>query len=106
MPDKSPVIWAYTYRLDPPQFASRLRSVRSVLAGEHAAARERAGMWEGRLVTDDRVSHILILSDSPDLTGEANQRLELALRALDATYVLTVPMIVPVGRDESIPPKE
>jgi hypothetical protein len=106
MPPNAPIIWAYTYRLEPPQPAARLRGVKALLDREHAAAGAREGTWEGRLVTDDRVSHILILSDTADLTGEANRRLEIALQSIDARYVLTVPMVVPVEQVADIPPKD
>lgn len=96
MSEKSPVIWAYAYRLEPPQSASRLREVKALLEREHNTAKDRSGTWEGRLVDDERVSHILVLSDTPDLTGEANRRLESALKAINARYNLTVPMVVPV----------
>jgi hypothetical protein len=87
-------LWAYTYRLEPPQSAVRLKDVRALLDREHAAAGKGNGTWEGRLVVDDRVSHILVLSDSPQLDGGANLRLEAALRTLDATFALTVPMAI------------
>ena len=92
MPPPTPLIWAYTYRLVPPQPAERLKSVRALLDREHAVAGQRDGTWEGRLVVDERISHILVLSDSPDLELEANRKLEAQLRSLDADYVLTVPM--------------
>lgn len=95
----SPVIWAYTYRLVPPQPASKLRAVKALLAKEHRAAKQRAAVWEGRLVVDERIAHILVLSDSPNLDHEVNQRLEDALRAIDAGFAVTVPLAVPrIGR--------
>lgn len=87
-------LWAYTYRLDPPQTVTRLKAVRALLEREHTAALSRTGTWEGRLVVDDRISHILVLSDSPQLDGDVNRRLETALRALDASFALTVPMAI------------
>lgn len=106
MSAKPPVIWAYMYRLEPPQQPSRLKDVKALLAREHDSAKTRAGTWEGRLVTDDRVSHVLVLSDTPDLTGDANRRLEAELLAINARYVLTVPMVVPVEHVEGIPPED
>lgn len=97
------VLWAYTYRLEPPLPPARLKEIKALLEREHRAAKERAGTWEGRLVADERISHILVLADSPDLTLEANQRLEFALRSLRAEFNLTVPMVVPLARDEDIP---
>lgn len=106
MTTKPPIIWAYTYRLEPPQPPARLKAVKVLLEREHAAAAARAGTWEGRLVADDRVSHILVLSDSPDLTSEPNRRLEIALQSIEARFSLTVPMVVPVERVDDIPPKD
>lgn len=87
-------LWAYTYRLDPPQTVTRLKAVRALLEREHTAALARTGTWEGRLVVDDRISHILVLSDSPQLDGDVNRRLETELRALEASFALTVPMAI------------
>lgn len=106
MPAKPDVIWAYAYRLDPPQPALRLRGVKALLEREHREAIAREATWEGRLVSDDRISHVLILSDTPDLTGPANRRLEIALQLIDARYVLTVPMVVPVESVDDPPPKD
>lgn len=106
MSTKPAVLWAYTYRLDPPQPAARLKGVRVLLAREHAAATERAGTWEGRLVSDERVSHILVLADSPDLTAEVNKRLEIALQSISAGFNVTVPMVLPATPVEELPPKE
>jgi hypothetical protein len=103
---KPAVIWAYAYRLEPAQSASRLKEIKALLAQEQQTAKARNGTWEARLVTDDRVSHILVLSDTPDLTGEANRRLEQALQAISTKFNLTVPMVVPVERVEDIPPED
>lgn len=103
MTTTKPRIWAYTYKLDPPQPASRLKGIQALLDRESAAARTRAARWEARLVVDERISHILVLSDSPDLTSEANRLLELELKALEAVYSLTVPMAVGDDPAEDIP---
>ncbi|MEX2182644.1 MAG: hypothetical protein WD771_11430 [Gemmatimonadaceae bacterium] len=106
MPTDRPVIWAYTYRIEPPQPAAKLRGIKALLDREHVAAKRRAGTWEGRMVADERVSNILVLADTPDLDLEANRRLETALRALDAAYELTVPMVVSDDRPEDVAPKD
>lgn len=106
MSPKPPVIWAYAYRLEPPQRLARLKEVKALLAREQSAAKDRRGTWEGRFVDDDRVSHILVLSDTPDLTGESNRRLEAELLAINARYILTVPMVVPVEKVEDIPQED
>jgi hypothetical protein len=58
-------IWAYTYRLDPPQSVPRLKEVRAFLEREHTAALARAGTWEGRLVVDDRTVPMAITGEAP-----------------------------------------
>lgn len=88
------VIWAYTYRLTPPQSASRLRKVKAMLVEEHREAVLREGTFEGRMVVDERVAHILVLSDSPDLDRDVNKRLEAELRAIDSGFAVTVPFAV------------
>lgn len=84
-------IWAYTYRLTPPQSAERLRKVKAMLAREHREAVARDGTWEGRMVVDERVANILVLSDSPDLDRDVNRRLEAELRAIDSGFAVTLP---------------
>ncbi len=87
-------IWAYSYQLVPPQPADRLKRLKAMLDKEHIAARQRQGTWEGRLVADERIADILVLSDSPDLDLEVNRRIEATLKALDVDFALTVPMAV------------
>lgn len=107
------LLWAYTYRLMPPQPASRLKAVRALLDRAHTDATAEASTWEGRLVVDERISHILVLCESPDLDLAVNQGIEGQLRALDATFALTVPMPIvddpvhaPPADPDAAPPKE
>jgi hypothetical protein len=99
-------IWAYTYELDAPQSVESLDEIEALLDSERFSARERAGTWVGRLVVDDRIAHILVLSDSPDLDLDANKRLERALRALNAHFSLTVPMAVSADLPVELAPKD
>jgi len=94
MSSSSPNLWAYTYRLIPPLAPERLRALRTLLAREQKAAKARDGVWQGRLVVDDRVSHLLVLSDSADLEDDINRRITAALRALDTTFAVTIPLAV------------
>jgi hypothetical protein len=106
MPTSHPVIWAYTYKLTPPLSVAKLRDIKVLLASEQAAAKSRAGTWEARFVSDERISHILVLSDSPNLELDANRNLERALRNINAFYILTVPMIVADDPADPVPPKD
>ncbi len=87
-------IWAYSYRLVPPQSAATLRKIKTILEREHRDAEAQHATWEGRLVSDERIAHILVLSESPDLDLAVNHRIEDALRAIDAGFAVTVPLAV------------
>jgi hypothetical protein len=100
------IIWAYSYQLVPPQHLARLGDVRALLVRERASALGRSATWEGRLVADERIAHILVLSDSPDLDREANRRLEHALHSMGTGFALTVPMAVPAEPPAVVPPKD
>jgi hypothetical protein len=101
--------WAYDYRIVPAQPEDRLRTIRALLDQEHSDARRRARTWEGRLVFEEQVTHILVVSDSPDQDREVNRRLGLALNELRAEFLLTAPMAVandaPLRPGTGRPPK-
>ena len=94
-------VWAYAYEIDPPRTPDRLDSVAAVLEREQRDAGSGARTWQGRLVTEEHVTHILVVSDSPAQDLEVNRRLEAAFRAMDLGFTLTVPL--PVA-DEPLPP--
>jgi hypothetical protein len=87
-------IWAYAYEMLPPQSEDRMRSIQILLDDAHADALERARTWSGGFVRDQRITHILIVSDSPEVDEGINERLEAGLRSLDAPFARTAPMIV------------
>lgn len=87
-----PSLWAYTYRLLPPQAIERLTHLDEIFTREHREALAREGAWTARCVSDELVSHILVISDSPALDGDANRRLEAELHALRAGFARTEPM--------------
>lgn len=93
--------WAYAYEIAPPQPKERLRALKKMLA----RARREPGAdpgWHARLVVETRVTHILVVSDTPAQDLAANQRLEAELRGLEIGYRLTAPMAV--DDDPSDPP--
>jgi len=87
-------LWAYSYRLTRPQTRGRLREIRALIEKVRADAPLQEGAWEGRLVVDTSTAQILILSDSPDVDRALNRRIEAELRALDAGFAVSVPMLV------------
>ncbi len=95
-------MWAYAYQIVPPQSEERLAAIRALLDREHTLAKRGAHTWEGRFVLEQQITHILVVSDSPDQDREANRRLEAALAELQAGFVLTAPLAV---SDEPTPPK-
>lgn len=99
MPDKksAPIpktVWAYAYQIQPPQGAKRLHEIKSLLDHAHAEAQRGARTWTGRVVVEEQVTHILIVSDSPEQNHDGNIHLEAKLKELNAGFSITVPMAV------------
>jgi hypothetical protein len=99
MPDKKPTppaktIWAYAYQILPPQGAKRLHAIKTLLDHSHTEAQRDARTWTGRVVVEEQITHILIVSDSPEQNHEANRRLEAKLQELNAGFTITVPVAV------------
>jgi hypothetical protein len=95
-------IWAYAYELIPPQPEERFRPVRTMLEREHEEAARGARTWVGSLVAERQLTHILVLSDSPEQDLEINRTLEAKLTELKATFSITAPMRV--AEDVEDPP--
>jgi hypothetical protein len=88
-------LWAYAYKIVPPQLSSQLGTIRTLLKDEAAAAQGGARTWSGRLVQEPDATHILIVSD--DICGRdhrINRQLEAELDQLDAAYTVTEPLAV------------
>jgi hypothetical protein len=47
------------------------------------------------LVVEEQVTHILVVSDSPNQDLEVNRKLEAELKRLDAAFVITTPLELP-----------
>jgi hypothetical protein len=58
------------------------------------AALGAPGAWAGRLILEQKVVHILIVSDTPDRNREINWKLEAELEAIHATFTVTEPLAV------------
>ena len=87
-------LWAYAYRIVPPQPSRRLGSIRTLLKDETAAARGGARTWSGRLVLERQATHILIVSDVPGRNHSIDRRLEAEIERLDAAFSVTEPLAV------------
>jgi hypothetical protein len=95
-------LWAYAYRIVPPQPSQRLGAIRTLLKDEALAAQGNARTWSGRLVLEPEATHILIVSD--DVRGRdhpINRQLEDELGRLEVAYVVTEPLAV-AGHAEGV----
>jgi hypothetical protein len=95
-------VWAYAYQILPSQSAARLHSIKTLLDHAHTEAQHDARTWTGRVVVEEQVTHILIVSDSPEQNHEVNRRLEARLQELNAGFSITVPIAV---ADEAVVPQ-
>ena len=94
-------LWAYAYEIVPPQPEDRLRTINLLLDRERADAKNRARTWESRVVVEEHVTHILVVSDGPEQDLDVNRRVEAELRDLRAGFSMTASMAV---ADESVRP--
>jgi hypothetical protein len=87
-------VWAYAYLIDPPQPEVRLRALKVLLDREQADATSRARTWASRLVAEEHVTHILVLSDSPLQDLKINRLVEAELHDLEAAFSTTTSVVV------------
>ena len=88
-------LWAYGYQMIPPRAEHRMKTIRALLDEENSNAKRNARNWTARLVTEQQVTHLLIVSDNPEMDREISRKLEARLRALEVKFSVTLPM--PVG---------
>jgi hypothetical protein len=88
-------VWVYAYKLSPPQAVARLQTIQPLLADALSVAKNEARTWAGTVVLEERVTHILVVSDSPEQNHEGNRKLESELQQLGAEFSITAPMALP-----------
>jgi hypothetical protein len=88
-------LWAYAYLIVPPQSRTRLSTIKRIVDHENAAAEGGVHIWTGRIVLEKRITHILIVSDSPEQNRGINQKLEVELNRIKAEFFQTNPMTIP-----------
>ena len=85
-------VWAYAYRIVPPQRTSRLRVVGTLLDPQRSGTRHGSRTWAGRLIAGAQMTRILIVSDSLEGSRAVSLRLEAALHRLDLDFAVTEPV--------------
>lgn len=95
--DSSPPqqVWVYAYKLSPPQAVARLPTIQPLLDDALAVAKTESRTWAGTVVLEEQVTHILVVSDSPEQNHEGNRKLESELQQLGAGFSITAPMPLP-----------
>lgn len=96
-------LWAYGYEIIPPQGDDLMKEIETLLLEEHKHARRKKRVWAGKMIREPRVTHIMVVCDSPDQTLQVNHRLESRLMSLKAGYSLSAPMAV-LDDDPAQPP--
>jgi hypothetical protein len=94
LPQSPKTMWAYAYEIVPPQPEDRLRAIKMLLDQEHSDAQRRTRAWAARLVLEPLVTHILVVTDTPEQNREVNRKLEAELLQLQAGFSVTTPLAV------------
>ena len=89
----------YAYEIVPPQPSKRLDRIRALLEGENLSALSGSGAWAGRLILEQKVAHILIVTDTPLRNREINWKLEAELERLHASFSVTEPLAISNARE-------
>jgi hypothetical protein len=90
-----PPIWAYAFRIVPPQSKTRLRAIGALLEQAHLAAHGESRTWAGRLILGAKTTRILIVSDSLARSRDVNRRLEAEFKRLKVDVSVTEPVALP-----------
>jgi len=104
-PSRKP-IWTYGYQIVPPQPEGRLATIPPLLDQQHTGAKRTGRTWAGRMVLEQLVTHILVVTDDPALTDSINRQLGAELERLDVKFQLTVPMAVAAPGGDGLPPAD
>src|SRR5256885_16733902 len=89
--------WVYAYQIEPPQSDAQFAKVRTLLRRAHATARRAARMWAGRVVLQTRVTHIMVVSDSPSRRRAVNRALEAQLKRQGVRFSVSDAVVLQVA---------
>lgn len=95
-------LWAYAYQIVPPKAVDHLKEIEALLDDEHRQAKNTERTWRGKLICEEQVTHILVVSDTPDQSTSVNRRIEGRLKQLATGFSRTEPMPIP-GDDDPTP---
>ena len=87
-------LWTYAYEMRPPHAERLLKGIRTLLEQENGEAVREERRWVARMVSERRVTHLLIVSDDPERDRDINRRIEAALEGLDVGFSVTLPLPV------------
>ena len=88
---RAPAHWVYAYELNPPQPEPRFKKIRTLLRRAQAAATRGGRLWTGRIVLETNITHILVVTDTPDQVRDVDQAIETELKQLNMDFALTGP---------------
>ena len=69
-------------------------TISEVLSRAHREAKLNASTWTGRLVAEDVITHILVVSDDHAFDQEISAQLEAELARIRAEFIRTLPLTV------------
>ena len=90
--------WAYAYQLNPPQPEPRFAKLKMLLRRARQAARRDGHLWTGRIVMEDRITHILVVTDAPDEVRAVDRAIDAELKRLKMGFAITGPARVSLPR--------
>jgi len=81
--------WAYAYQLNPPQPEPRLAKVKTLLRRARRAAQQDGHLWTGQIVVEDRITHILVVTDAPNEVRAVDRAIGTELKRLKMGFAIT-----------------
>jgi len=88
-------LWAYAYLIVLPQPKGLIAALKVMVEQENIDAELVPRIWTGTFVLESRITHILIVSDSPGQNRGINQKIENELKRVEAEFFITEPMTIP-----------
>ena len=87
----APESWAYAYQLKPPQPEPRFAKIKMLLRRARLAAQRAGRLWTGQVVKDAHITHILVVTDTPDEVRAVDRAIDAELKRLKMGFAITEP---------------